>query len=93
MSVVQVETQTSRLDSTVLPTHEEEMEKWGGEGRGKERRGEERRGEGRGGEGKGEERRGEERRGEERREVRRVKEGKHKQVHVVKLSTKVNTSR
>ena len=64
----------------MLPRHEQEMEKWGGEGRGKERKGEER---------KGEDRRGEERRGE----VRRVKEGKHKQVHVVKISTKVNTSR
>ena len=80
MSAVQVETQTSRLDSTVLPTHEQEMEKWRGERKGEERRGEERR---------GEERRGEERRGE----VRRVKEGKHKQVHVVKISTKVNASR
>ena len=49
-----------------------------GKGRGKERRGEER---------------GREGGGEERREVRRVKEGKHKQVHVVKISTKVNASR
>ena len=65
MSGVQLETQTSRLDSTVQPTHEQEMQRRGGEGRGGEGRGEERRGEERG----GEERRGEERRGEERKRL------------------------
>ena len=54
VSGVQLETQTSRLDSTVQPTHEQEMEKWREERRGEERRGEERRGEERGGKGRGE---------------------------------------
>ena len=79
VSGVQLETQTSRLDSTVQPTHEQEMEKWREERRGEERRGEERRGEGMGEE-RWEERRGEERggkgRGEGRGGVERRGEGR-----------------